>query len=383
VSERRRPEDFLELVERSRRGRLKLYIGFAAGVGKTYRMLEEAHALSRRGVDVVIGLVETHGRSETAALIPGLEVVPRRQVAYRGITIEEMDTGAILARKPQVVIVDEIAHSNAPGSRNVKRYQDVYELLDAGINVIGAFNIQHLESLKDIVEDATDIRVRESVPDTFLQQADQLVNLDLAVEDLLERMRAGKIYAADKVVHSLESFFKEDKLSALRELALREVAESLGRAAIGQAAAGEPARRAASQRVMVCISSLSSRTAALLRRGARLAGRLSTDWYAVWVETPREAPDRIDASAQRLLHGNIEMARTLGAEVVRLHGRDRVTALLDFARSHAVGHIVVGRGRSALWRRLAGRDFVQRMVLEADDFDLHVVGTRDGEGEEP
>lgn len=383
MNEGRRPQDFLELVERSRRGRLKLYIGFAAGVGKTYRMLEEAHALGRRGVDVVIGLVETHGRSETAALIQGLEVVPRRQLSYRGVAIEEMDTDAILARKPQVAVVDEIAHSNVPGSRNLKRYQDVYELLDAGINVIGAFNIQHLESLKDIVEEATDVRVRESVPDTFLQQADQLVNLDLAVEDLLERMRAGKIYAAEKVAHSLEGFFKEEKLSALRELALREVAESLGRAALGQAAAGEPLRRASSQRVMVCISSLSPRTAALLRRGARLAGRMSTDWYAVWVETPREAPDRIDAEAQRLLHRNIEMARQLGAEVVRLHGRDRVTALLDFARSHAVGHIVVGRGRSPLWRRLAARDFVQRMVVEADDFDLHVVGSRDGEGEEP
>jgi len=381
LSDRRRPEDFLELVERSRRGRLKLYIGFAAGVGKTYRMLEEAHALRRRGVDVVVGLVETHGRSETADLIPGLEVIPRRQVAYRGITIEEMDIDAILARRPQVAVVDEIAHSNVPGSRNVKRYQDVYELLDAGINVIGAFNIQHLESLKDIVEQATDIKVRESVADTFLQQADQVVNLDLAVEDLLERMRAGKIYAEEKVAHSLASFFKEEKLSALRELALREVAESLGRAAIGQAAAGEPVRRAASQRVMVCISSLSPRTAALLRRGARLAGRLSTDWYVVWVETPREAPDRIDASAQRLLHKNTEMARTLGAEVVRLQGRDRVTALLDFARSHAVGHIVIGRGRSALWRNLLRRDFVQRMVHEADDFDLHVVGSRDGEGE--
>ena len=381
MSDRRRPEDFLELVERSRRGRLKLYIGFAAGVGKTYRMLEEAHALRRRGVDVVIGLVETHGRSETAALIPGLEVIPRRGVAYRGITVEEMDLDGILARRPQVVVVDEIAHSNVPGSRNMKRYQDVYELLDAGINVIGAFNIQHLESLKDIVEQATDIRVRESVPDSFLRQADQVVNLDLAVEDLLERMRAGKIYAEDKVAHSLASFFQEEKLSALRELALREVAESLGRSATLQAAAGEAARRAPSQRVMVCISSLSPRTAALLRRGARLAGRLSTDWYVVWVETPREAPDRIDASAQRLLHKNAEMARALGAEIVRLRGRDRVTALLDFARSHAVGHIVVGRGRSPFWRHLARRDFVQRMVYEADDFDLHVVGSRDGEGE--
>jgi two-component system sensor histidine kinase KdpD len=268
-----------------------------------------------------------------------------------------------------------------PGCRNVKRYQDVYELLDAGINVICAFNIQHLESLKDIVEEATATRVRETVPDTFLQQADQVVNLDLAVEDLLERLRAGKIYAAEKVARSLDSFFRQDKLSALRELALREVAESLGRAAIEKPGAGEPAR-AASQRVMVCIASLSPRAQALLRRGARLAGRLGTDWYVVWVETPSEAPDRIDAAAQRRLHANIEMARSLGAEVVRLHGRDRVAALLDFARSHAVGHVVIGRSRRAFWSGLAGRDFLQRLVREGEDFDLHIVGMRDTEEEE-
>jgi len=378
--ERARPEDFLELVERARRGRLKVYIGFAAGVGKTYRMLEEAHALAKRGVDVVVGFVETHGRAETADLLTGLEVVPRRIFEYRGLSVEEMDLDAVLARRPQVALVDEIAHTNVPGSRHAKRYQDVYALLDASVNVICAFNIQHLESLKDMVEQATGVEIRETVPDTFLQQADQVVNLDLAVEDLLDRLRAGKIYAAEKVTQALGNFFQQDKLSTLREMALREVAESLGRAAIDSARGREPAAQPrTSERVMVCIASQSPRAAALLRRGARLAGRLNTDWYVVYVETPDEAPDRIDAAAQRVLHANIEKARELGAEVVRLRGRDSVETLLDFARSHAVGHILIGRGGSRRWRRLRRRDFAERMLLEADDFDLYIAGEQERE----
>jgi two-component system, OmpR family, sensor histidine kinase KdpD len=225
------PEDFLELVERGKRGRLKLYIGFAAGVGKTYRMLEEAHALRRRGVDIVVGFVETHGRADTVAKVEGLEVVPRRRIEYRGVEIEEMSLNNILERKPAVVIVDELAHTNVPGSRNHKRYQDVVELMDAGINVIGAFNVQHLESLKDIVERVAGVPIRETIPDSFLKQADQVVNLDLTVEDLQERLHAGKIYAADKVPWALEHFFKDQNLQHLRELALREVAESVERAA--------------------------------------------------------------------------------------------------------------------------------------------------------
>ncbi|HME70676.1 MAG TPA: histidine kinase, partial [Myxococcota bacterium] len=343
---RPRAEDFLELVERLRRGRLKLYIGFAAGVGKTYRMLEEAHALGKRGVDVVVGFVETHGRADTAALVHGLEVVPRRVLAYRGMNVEEMDLDAIVARRPEIAIVDEIAHTNIPGSRHAKRYEDVDALLDAGINVIGAVNIQHLESLNDLVKEATGVEIRETVPDTFLEQADQVVNLDLAVEDLLERLRAGKIYAPEKATRALENFFQKDKLTTLRELALREVAESLGRAALanGREEAGEETTpRQGSERVMVCISSRSPRAATLLRRGSRLAGRLNTDWYVVYVEAPDEAPDRIDSSTQRVLHANIQKATELGAEVVQLRGDDVVTTLLDFARSHAVAHVLIGR----------------------------------------
>jgi two-component system sensor histidine kinase KdpD len=372
------PEDFLELVERGKRGRLKLYIGFAAGVGKTFRMLEEGHALRRRGVDMVIGFVETHGRAETAALVDGLEIVPRRKVEYRGVVVEEMSLNNILKRNPAVAIVDELAHTNVPGSRNRKRYQDVLELLDAGINVIGAFNVQHLESLKDIVERATGVAIRETVPDSFVKQADQIVNLDLTVEDLQERLRGGKIYAADKIPWALEHFFKDENLGRLRELALREVAESVERAT---AARPTPAPTDAPSgprlRVMVCLSSASPRAATLVRKGSRLAGRLSTDWFVVFVETPKEAPDQIDAEAQRHLMTNTDLARELGAEVIRLRAPDPVNAIIDFARSHSVGHIVVGRSHQPSWRQLLGRSVPLRLVREASGIDVHVVATEE------
>jgi two-component system sensor histidine kinase KdpD len=380
---RPRPEDFLELVQRARRGRLKLYIGFAAGVGKTYRMLEEAHALRKRGVDIVLAYIEPHGRADTAALIEGLEVIPRLRVEYRGIGVEEMDLDAVLARKPKITVVDEIPHTNVPGSRNKKRYQDVLEILDAGINVIGALNIQHLDSLKYLVERVTGVAIRETVPDSFLKEADQVVNLDLAVEDLIERLRIGKIYAQDKVQWALEHFFKDKNLSTLRELALREVAESLERMSEAKARANkEDAGRAGRVpgRVMVCMSSHPPHAATLLRKGSRMAGRLNTDWFVVYVETPEEAPNLIDAEAQRHLLANIEHARELGAEVVRLQAKDPVTAIVDFARSHGVGHIIIGRSHQPWWRRFFGRSVPLRLVKEAAGFDLHIVSFEEVEG---
>jgi two-component system sensor histidine kinase KdpD len=378
---RTRADDFLELVERGKRGRLKLYIGFAAGVGKTYRMLQEAHALKDRGVDIVVGFVETHGRVETEALVKGLEVVPRRGIEYRGVTVEEMSLNNILKRKPAVAIVDELAHTNVPGSRNRKRYQDVLELLDAGINVIGAFNVQHLESLKDVVERVTGVAIRETLPDSFLKQADQVVNLDLAVEDLQERLRAGKIYGADKVGSALANFFKDANLAHLRELALREVAESVERSSARRppsAAAGEADPSAvAGSRVMVCLSSASPRGAILVRKGSRLAGRLNTDWFVVFVETPSEAPDRIDAEAQRHLMTHTDLARELGAEVVRLRSSEPVDAILEFARSHGVGHVVVGRSYQSSWKQLLGRTLPMRLVREGSGLDVHVVSTEE------
>lgn len=370
---RARPEDFLELIERRKRGRLKLYIGFAAGVGKTYRMLEEAHALRARGVDVVLGFVEPHGRADTEKLIQGLPLIPRRKIEYRGVTVEEMDLEAILARKPEVAIVDELAHTNVPTSRNRKRYQDVLELLAAGISVIGAFNVQHLESLNDLVERATGVTVRETIPDSFLRNADQVVNLDLSVEDLHDRLRAGKIYAPEKVQQALGSFFQQENLSTLRELALREVAESLDRATVNRPSGEESPQRSAMGRVMVCLSSFPPRAAVLLRRGSRMAGRLNTDWFVVYVETPEEAPNLIDAEAQRHLLANMDKARELGAEVVRVHAKDPVEGLLDFARSHGVGVIIVGRSHQPRWRTLLGLTTDLRLVREAHGFDVQVV----------
>jgi len=377
--QRPRAEDFLELVQKSKRGRLKLYIGFAAGVGKTYRMLEEAHALKERGVDVVIGFIETHGRAETEALVHDLEVIPLRKVEYRGVIIEEMSLNQILKRTPEVALVDELAHTNAPDSHNKRRYQDVLELLDAGINVIGAFNVQHLESLNDLVERVTSVQVRETVPDSFLKQADQVVNLDLAVEDLQERLRAGKIYPTDRIPWALEHFFKEQNLAHLRELALREVAESVERAATGRpnAADGDRARTSTRSRVMVCVSSGSNRTPMLVRRGSRMAGRFNTDWFVVFVETPEESPDQIDAELQRHLFANIEKAKEMGAETVRLKSRHPVDAILEFARSHNVGHIIVGRSQQAWWKQLLGLSIPLRLVREAAEFDIHIVSLDD------
>src|SRR5438067_617376 len=209
------PEHFLTLIRQQRRGRLKIYLGFAAGVGKTYEMLQEGHRLKRQGVDVVIGFVETHGRAETAALIGDLEQVPRRRMEYRGVTLEEMDLDALLARRPTVALVDELAHTNAPGSRHGKRYQDVEELLRQGVNVISTLNIQHLESLHDLVERATGVRVKERVPDYVLAMADQIVNVDLSAEDLRERLQAGKVYPMHRVPQALEHFFTPANLSRL------------------------------------------------------------------------------------------------------------------------------------------------------------------------
>ena len=370
---RPRPEDFLELIEQRKRGRLKLYIGFAAGVGKTYRMLEEAQALHRRGVDVVLGFVEPHGRSDTEKLTEGLPQIPRRKFDYRGVIVEEMDLDAVLARKPDIAVVDELAHTNVPLCRNKKRYQDVLELLAAGINVIGTFNIQHLESLNDLVERVTGVTVRETIPDSFLRSADQVVNLDLSVEDLQERLKAGKIYAPEKIQQALASFFQQENLSTLRELALREVAETLDRASGARRPGDEPAPGSALGRVMVCLSSFPPHAATLLRRGSRMAGRLNTDWFVVYIETPKEAPQLIDAEAQRHLLANMDKARELGAEVVRLHSKEPVQALIDFARSHGVGLIIVGRSHLPKWRSLFTLSTDLRLVREAHGIDVQVV----------
>jgi two-component system sensor histidine kinase KdpD len=378
----KRAQDFLDLLERAKRGRLKIYLGFAAGVGKTVRMLKEAHALRKRGVDVVLAYIETHGRAETAEFIEGLEVIPRKQFEYRGIIVEEMDLDAVLARRPEIAIVDEVAHTNVPLCRNRKRYQDILEIINAGINVICAFNIQHLESLNDLIERVTAVVVRETIPDTFVKEADQVVTVDLSVEDLMDRLKGGKIYTDEKIPWALEHFFKIANLSTLRELSLIEVAESLERRqSSGSEESGEPGKPSsrARGRVMVCMASASPRANTLLRKGSRMAGRLNTHWFVVHVETPGESPVHIDSEAQRHLLENIQKAQELGAEVIRLKSSDPVAALLDFARSHGVGHIIIGRSQLPWWRKALGRSPSYRLIEEAAGFDVHVVSFEEEE----
>ena len=365
---------FLRLIRRSQRGKLKVYLGYGAGVGKTWQMLQEGHRLKREGVDVVVGLVETHKRQETADLIEDLEVVPRRQVLYRGITLEEMDLEAVLARRPEVALVDELAHTNVPGSKNAKRYQDVEDLLAAGIHVISTLNIQHLESLYDIVEAHIGVKVHERLPDSVLAEADEIVNVDVAPEDLLQRLREGKIYPMERIGVALENFFRRVNLDQLRELTLRELASQID---LKRRAAPESEHDVAPDQVMVCLSSRGPNTAALLRYASRLAGRLNTNWYAVYVQTPREEPTAIDAATQRQLADTLTLAKQLGAQVFPYKGEDIVETILRFAREYRVGHIIIGKpGPLPFWQRWLGRKtLAERLILQAQGVHIVVVDT--------
>ncbi len=372
----RRASDFLELIERSRRGKLKIYIGSAAGVGKTYRMLQEAHALKVKGADVVLAFIETHGRKETAALIEGLEVIPRKQIAYRGVTLEEMDLEAVLARKPEVAVVDELPHTNAPGSAHEKRYEDVLALTRAGINVLTAVNVQHLESLNDLVSRMTGVPIRETVPDFVVREADQVVNIDLSVEDLRDRLEAGKIYPPEKIQSALGNFFATENLAALRELALREVAETAEREA--QRAPAKERQKAPARpvgKVMLCLSANPPHGAELVRRGSRIAGRLNTHWYVAYVERPSEAPDRIDAAVQRRLSDNIELARSLGAEVIKLQGRRVADLILGFAKANGVRVLVLGRSHRPRWRQWLFGSLLTNLLSHSRGIDVQILST--------
>ncbi|MGD0289206.1 MAG: universal stress protein [Candidatus Binataceae bacterium] len=374
--DRRDPESFLDLVPRSRNGNLKIYLGGAAGVGKTYRMLDEAHQLRSQGHDVVLGFIETHGRAETEARIGDLEMVPLRKIPYRGVILEEMDVDAILARKPEFTIVDELPHTNVSGSRHAKRFQDVEELTAAGINVITAFNVQHLESLNQMVRQITGVEIRETIPDMFLARADEIVTVDISVEELRQRLREGKIYPPERVENALKNFFKSSNLAALRELALREVARDQGRQREElEFLKREGGRRPAiSERFMVCLSSNPVGSEDLLRKAARSAARMSAEWYAVHVETPAESVHKISTADFRALLDNISLAADLGAETVWLKSADIVRALLDFAQEYKISRIIVGRTHPTLLNRLLRRSMADRIIAAAVDFDIELVG---------
>jgi two-component system sensor histidine kinase KdpD len=341
---------------RAMRGRLKVYLAPSVGAGKTRRLLEECRRLKAQGVDVVLAFIETRALPDTEALLPGLEILPRYKTLYRGLTAEEMDLDAALLRKPRAAVIDDLAHTNVPGSRNKKRYQDVLSLLEAGIDVITAMDVQHLESLNGVVEKATGAAVRETVPDSFLREADQVVSLDLSADELAERLKAGRTLPPE-----------EAALLSLRELALRETANVLE----SDRKAGRPSSM--NQRVMVGLSLNPERALALLRRGSRMAGRLNTDWYAVYVEPPAGSRGDAEGGLQGRLGQTLETAKEWGARVVRLRAQEPAAALLDFARAQGVGHIVVGRSPLPWWRRFIKKSVLLRLLQEAEDFDVHVV----------
>jgi len=367
---------FLEVLTPRERGKLKLYIGSFAGVGKTYRMLTEAHELRRRGVDIVVGFVESHGRTDTEAQLGDLEVTPRRRIEYRGVALEEMDVDAVIARRPEVVIVDELAHTNVPGVSHRKRWEDVMQLIDEGINVISAVNVQHLESLNDVVATTLGITVRETVPDWVLAIADQVVNIDISAEDLRQRLTEGKIYRPEKVQAALANFFTEENLTTLRELALREVASSVDRTReeIVRRDAGPVVAPKTVDRIGVALASNPPHTAILLRKASRIAGRLNSDWYCVYVQTPEESAERIDATVQRKLVDNIQLAQAMGAEVVKLVGTDIAAELRRFARERGVTLLIAGQSRRSRWHRWRYGSVVERLTHNSEGLDVLVVG---------
>ncbi len=369
---------FLRMIRRSQRGRLKVYLGYCAGVGKTYQMLQEGHRIKTEGIDVVIGLLETHGRADIAKLAEGLKAIPRRQQEYHGVTVEEMDMDAILARKPQVALIDELAHTNVPGSLNPKRYQDVQDILAAGIHVITTMNVQHLESLYNTVENAVGVKVRERLPDSVLAEADQIVDVDVSTEDLQKRLREGKIYPKERIETALINFFKVSNLEKLRELTLRELASQID---LRRREAVEEESGATPDQVMVCLSSRGPNSEKLLRYASRLAGKLNRNWYAVYVQTPSEEVAVIDAQTQRFISDTLTLAKQLGAMVFTYKGEDIADTLLRFANEYRVGHIVIGRPTpKPFWKTFGkNKNIVKNLIKNARGITLIVLDTSEEE----
>ncbi len=352
--------------------RLRIYIGAAPGVGKTFHMLNDAYLLRDQGQDVVIGLVESHGRKETEAQIRDLEIIPQRVIPYRSVQLKEMDVEAILYRKPQIVVVDELAHTNVPGSKNRKRYEDVLELLDAGINVLTAVNIQHLETLNDAVARSANTTIRETVPDSVLKRADEVVNVDVTVDELRTRLRQGKIYAPEKVEQSLANFFRKGNLNMLRELALRTTAEQVGSQAAQYRRNQGLEQAPIPEKVMVCLSKRPGNER-LIRVGSRVAGRLATNWYAVYVARPEDDAGHGDPEAFQRLQESQRMAKDLGAQVITLHDKNVSDALIRFAQQESISHVVFGQSVRSRWDILLRGSVLNRFLAEVRDVTVQVV----------
>jgi two-component system sensor histidine kinase KdpD len=359
---------FLRMIRRSERGRLKVYLGYAAGVGKTTQMLHEGHRLLLEGVDVVVGLVETHGRGPVADLLAGLESLAPKNLSYHGMSVPELDLEGLLKRRPQVALIDELAHSNPPGSRHAKRYQDVQDLRAAGIHVISTLNVQHLESLYDTVERMTAVKVRERLPDLVLNDSDEVVNVDLAVPDLLQRVREGRIMPPDMVQTALRNFYRPEILEQLRELALRELAARIDLKRREEA--GDPGW---SEQFLVALGPHVESHAPLLRYASRLAGRLNRNWYAVHIQAAGRFPASRAVSEQKRLADTMTLAHELGAIVFTVKGDDVVQVLLDFARRYRVGNLIVGKPSRLRWFPWSRGARVVERLLALKGFSVQVV----------
>ncbi len=365
------PDEWLQILQRPEKGKLKIYIGMSAGVGKTFRMLEEAQQLLKSGVNVQIGLVETHGRKDTAELMNGLPIVPRRKAFYKGKSLEELDVQAILLLHPEVVVVDELAHSNIPGSKNSKRWQDVMDILDAGIDVISAVNIQHLESINEDVKAITGIVVNERVPDKILQIADEVVNIDLTADELIKRLKAGKIYDHSKIQQALTNFFQPEKILQLRELALKEVAGQVERKVDYQITSKQTNFR--HEHLLACISSNADIAQRIIRKTARLASYYNSQWVVLYVQTPREANDKISLAAQRHLINNFKNATELGARVVQKKAVHIAKAIMETVNEQGITTVCIGKPHLNLFQIILKTNVFNGLLTTFSENDIDLV----------
>jgi two-component system sensor histidine kinase KdpD len=361
---------FLDLVKKSRRGKFKVYMGMSAGVGKTYRMLQEAHALRKNGIDIRIGYIETHNRAETHALLDGISIIPRRKIFYKGKELEEMDVNAIINIHPEVVIVDELAHSNVEGSKNAKRWQDVSDILDAGISVISAVNIQHLESMNEEIETITGIAITERIPDKILESADEIVNIDLTADELIDRLKAGKIYDESKIQRALNNFFQPERILQLRELALKEVAHHLERKINVEVPKQIKLRP---EKFMACISTNHQTAKVIIRKTARLASYYRSPWIVLYVQRSAENGDRIKLDLQRHLINNLKLATELGGEVLKIKSDDITKTITTIAAEKEVTTICIGKPHLSLFQAITGTAIFNRLLKGIADTETDLV----------
>ncbi|MBK6545031.1 MAG: sensor protein KdpD [Saprospiraceae bacterium] len=363
-------QHFLDLIKKSRRGKFKIYIGMSAGVGKTYRMLQEAQSLLKNGIDVKIGYIETHNRKETHDLLEGLPVIPRRKLFYKGKELEELDVQAVINLRPEVVIVDELAHTNIEGSKNEKRWQDVLEILSAGINVISAINIQHIESLNEEVKKITGVEVKERVPDNIIAQADEVVNIDLTADELISRLKEGKIYPAEKIEMALNNFFKSEHILQLRELALKEVATQVERKVEKEIPRNVALRH---ERFLACISSNEKTAKEIIRKTARLANYYNCKWYLLFVQTPKESPNNIPLDKQRYLINNFKLATELGGEIIKKEGKSVAKEIAEIAETLEITTICIGKPHLNLFAFILATNTFNELLKKLKSLDVDII----------